>query len=270
MASADFGERPMARCDPIERRRRPTCTGRGSRLWARAWMCRPDARPSIDTSAASGRLATSPTVVIPRSWSFRAVTAPTPHSRSTGSGWRNVSSASGGTTSRPSGLATALATLARNLVRATPTVIGSPTRSRTSRRSATAISVGVPETLRRPPTSRNASSIDSPSTSGVVSSNTCEHRFARFGVRRHARVDHDRSRAQPARLRASHRRAHAIRLRLVAGREDDPRPDDHGLATKPWIVALLHRRVERVEVGVQDRGFTCHVHRRSRTYVRTR
>ena len=96
-----------------------------------------------------------------------------------------------------------------------------------------------------------------------------EHRFARFGVRRHARVDHDRSRAQPAGLRASHRRAHAVRLRLVAGREDDPRSDDHGLAAQPWIVALLDRRVERVEVGVQDRGFTRHVHRRSRTYVRT-
>ena len=63
------------------------------------------------------------------------VAGPTPHSRSTGSGCRNASSASGGTTSSPSGFATALATLARNLVRATPTVIGSPTRSRTSRRS---------------------------------------------------------------------------------------------------------------------------------------
>ena len=38
---------------------------------------------------------------------------------------------SGGTTSNPSGLATALATFARNFVRATPTVMGKPTRSRT-------------------------------------------------------------------------------------------------------------------------------------------
>ena len=52
---------------------------------------------------------------------------PTPHSRSTGSGCRNSSSRSAATTSRPSGLATALATLARNFVRATPTVIGRPT-----------------------------------------------------------------------------------------------------------------------------------------------
>ena len=67
---------------------------------------------------------------------------------------------------------TALATLARNLVRATPTEMGRPTRSRTSRRSFPAISLGRPETRNSPPTSRKASSIDSPSTSGVVSPNT--------------------------------------------------------------------------------------------------
>ena len=57
-------------------------------------------------------------------------------------------------------------------MRATPTVIGRPTRSRTSARSRAAISVGVPAIRRRPPTSRKASSIEMPSTSGVVSSNT--------------------------------------------------------------------------------------------------
>ena len=55
---------------------------------------------------------------------------------------------------------------------ATPTVIGRPTRSRTSRRSFTAISAGVPEILSIPRTSRNASSIESPSTSGAVRSKT--------------------------------------------------------------------------------------------------
>ena len=77
-----------------------------------------------------------------------------------------------GTTSSPSGLATALATFARNFVVATPTVIFSPIRSRTSRRSRTAISVGVPDTRPSPPTSRNASSMDTPSTCGVVARNT--------------------------------------------------------------------------------------------------
>jgi hypothetical protein len=75
-----------------------------------------------------------------------------------------------GTTSSPSGLATPLATLARNFVLATPTVIGTPTRSRTSRRRRSAISGGVPLMCARPRASRNASSIESPSTSGDASS----------------------------------------------------------------------------------------------------
>ncbi|CNG75576.1 Uncharacterised protein [Mycobacterium tuberculosis] len=113
--------------------------------------------------------ATSPTVVAPNLASFAAVAGPTPHSRRTGSGRRNSASPSGGTTSSPSGLATPLATLARNLVRATPTVIGRPTSSAISRRSRTATSAG---SRRDPCRSRNASSIDSPSTSGVVARKT--------------------------------------------------------------------------------------------------
>jgi hypothetical protein len=67
-------------------------------------------------------------------------------------------------------LAAALAIFARLLFRATPTEIGSPTRSRTSRRSRRAISTGVPPIRSRPRTSRKASSIESRSTSGAVSS----------------------------------------------------------------------------------------------------
>ena len=55
-------------------------------------------------------------------------------------------------------------------MRATPTVIGSPTSSRTRSRSRAAISSGVPAIRRIPRTSMNASSIDSPSTTGDVSS----------------------------------------------------------------------------------------------------
>jgi hypothetical protein len=95
---------------------------------------------------------------------------PTPQSRSTGSGWRNSSSPSGGTSSSPSGFATALATLARNFVRATPTLIGRPTSSRTRPRSRAAISMGVPAKCSIPRTSRKASSIESASTTGAVSS----------------------------------------------------------------------------------------------------
>ena len=70
------------------------------------------------------------------------------------------------------GLRDPLATFAKNFVRATPTVMGIPTRSRTSLRRRAPISDGRPEIRRSPPTSRNASSIDIPSTSGVVSRKT--------------------------------------------------------------------------------------------------
>ena len=120
------GPRPIARCPPIERRRTPTRTRRGSRLWASAWSWCPAARPSMATSVDSASAATWPTVISPRACSFTAVLSPTPHSRSTGSGCRKAGSSEGCTTNSPSGLATPEATLARNLVRATPTVIGNP------------------------------------------------------------------------------------------------------------------------------------------------
>ena len=107
---------------------------------------------------------------MPWSCSLAAVTLPTPHNRSTGNGCRNASSSPGGTNRNPSGLATWEATFARNFVRAMPAVIASPTSSRTRARSRTAISTGDPETAPSPPTSRNASSIEMPSTCGVVSS----------------------------------------------------------------------------------------------------
>ena len=168
-ADHDFGRQPIAHCAPIERRRTPTRTRRGSRLCESACSWRPAARPSSETSWFSLSRATCATVVIPCAWSLPAVTGPTPHTRSTGSGCRKASSPPAGTSSSPSGLATALATLARCFVVAIPTVIGSPTSSSTRRLSRTAISRGEPAIRRMPRTSRNASSIDSPSTSGVVS-----------------------------------------------------------------------------------------------------
>ena len=166
------GRRPSACWEPIERRRRRACTGRGSKLWASECRCRPDALPSIATSSVSSNVATSPTVPMPLARSLFDVTGPTPHSRSIGRGCRKSSSRSGSTCNSPSGLATPLATLARNFVRATPTVIGRPTSRITFSRRRRAICTGVPETRAKPETSRNASSIDSASTSGVVSSKT--------------------------------------------------------------------------------------------------
>ena len=75
-SSGDRRRRPSACCVPIERRRTPTCTGRGSRLWASAWSLRPAARPTIATSAGSASRATWPTLVIPWSCSLAAVTGP--------------------------------------------------------------------------------------------------------------------------------------------------------------------------------------------------
>ena len=62
--------------------------------------------------------------------------------------------------------------------------------------------------------------------------------------------------AERPRLAPTHRGLHTARLRLVARGEDDPAADDHGPAAEPGVVTLLDRRVERIEVGVQDAGQT--------------
>jgi hypothetical protein len=80
-----------------------------------------------------------------------------------------------------------------------------------------------------------------------------EHRSARFHVRLELRRHDDRLRAQTPGLPGPHRRPDAVRAGLVAGREHDPRPHDHGLAEQPRVVALGDRREEGIEVGVQDR-----------------
>ena len=110
--------------------------------------------------------------MIPWPCSFGAVPLPTPHSSSTGIGCRNWRSRPGSITSSPSGFASRLAIFATILLVATPTVTASPTRSRHSRRSRSAIWRGEPRMCPSPLTSRNASSSDSPSTTGEVSRNT--------------------------------------------------------------------------------------------------
>ena len=79
-----------------------------------------------------------------------------------------------------------------------------------------------------------------------------EHRLAGLRVGRHPGLDHDGPRAHPAGLGATHRGAHSVGLGLVAGRQHDPRTDDHRSAPQPGRIPLLDRRVERVEVGVED------------------
>ena len=62
----------------------------------------------------------------------------------------------------------------------------------------------------------------------------------------------DRLRAQLASLATAHGRAHAERLGLVAGGQDHAGADDHRAPPQLGVVALLDRRVERVQVGMQD------------------
>ena len=149
-------------------------------------------------------------------------------------------------------MATRLATFARNFVRATPTVIGSPTRSATSRRSRAAISGAGPAIRRRPATSRNASSIEMPSTSGLVSRNTSKtaRLAAVYAANRGGTTT--RPRAHPPGQPAAHRRAHPVGLRLVARREHDPAAHDDRPSAQPHVVPLLDRGIEGVEIGVED------------------
>ena len=199
----------------------------------------------------------------------RAACRPSPARRPTAArpaaGAGTSSSPSGGTTSRPSGLATPLATLARNLVRATPTVIGRPT-SLAHRRAAAA------------PRSRSGVPGDPPQPAarrGTPRRSRGPRRAA--SCRRTPRTPPCSPRCRPTSAaattiacghsrracRAAHRGADAERLRLVAGGEHDPAADDHRPAAQARVVALLDRRVERVEVGVQDRRLAA-----TRTYVR--
>ena len=85
-----------------------------------------------------------------------------------------------------------------------------------------------------------------------------EDRLARLDVRRHAGLDDDRVRAEPAGAGDAHRGAHAARLRLVAGREHHPVTDDHRPSTQTRIVSLLNGSEECVDVGVRDGRVSCH------------
>ena len=169
-SSSEVGcERPRADCAPTDRARVEVTTRRGSSLTARAASLAPFACPSRRSTIDEGVRASCPIVRMPSSASCRSATGPTPHISRTGNGSRNRRSSSGWTTTRPSGLATWEATLARCFVRAAPTEIGSPTSSRTRRRSWTPMEAGGPKRCVDPETSRNASSMEIRCTAGVTS-----------------------------------------------------------------------------------------------------
>ena len=110
----------------------------------------------------------------------------------------------------------------------------------------------------RRPTSRNASSLDSGSTSGVTSRKIAM--TARDAARDRRAVDRQehRVRAQPPGARGRHRAAHAVLPRLVAGGAHHAArtraADHHRLAAQLGPLAHLDRGEERVHVDVQDRA----------------
>ena len=123
-----------ARRDPIEPRRRRGLNPAGVAVVGERVELPSLSLAEVEHERPSGRGCDSPTVPIPSVRSLLAVTSPTPQSRSTG-GVEETELAVRRKGQRPSGLATPLATFARNFVRATPTVIGRPTRSRTATRN---------------------------------------------------------------------------------------------------------------------------------------
>lgn len=139
------------------------------------------------------------------------------------------------------GLGHPAATLARNLVLATPTVIGRPTPSRMSRRNLAAIWARTRDPLE--PANVEQSLVDrKPFDERRGLFEDPEHRLARLGVRRRPRPDDYRLRAQPPRLCAIHRCPHSACLGLVARREHYLGSDDDGAAEETRIISLLDRR----------------------------
>ena len=114
-----------------------------------------------------GKAESSPTVRTPRRESVSTVRSPAPHSAAMGSGSKNSWTRPARTTMTPSGLARLVASLATNLVGATPTEQVMPRFPCTSARIRAAMRGGSPNRRTAPPTSRNASSSDMGSTSGV-------------------------------------------------------------------------------------------------------
>ena len=79
-----------------------------------------------------------------------------------------------------------------------------------------------------------------------------EHRLTRFAIGRHAGRDDAELGAQSPSPGAAHRGSYAVGLGLVAGREHDATTHDDGLPAQPRVIALFDRGVERVEISMED------------------
>ena len=254
---AAAGCRPSADCAPADCARRRVRTTRGSRFQASAENFSDAARPSSRSSARGETAASCPMVCTSIAASRALVAGPTPHISSTGSACRKFSSRAGSTTTSPSGFATCEAILARCLVRATPTEIGSPSSARTRRRI-----VGG-DRGRRPEQMRGAGDVGE----GLVDRDPLDQR-RKIAEHPHRRIaeplilgkmpaDEDQLGTQLARRPPRHAAAHAERLRLIRRREHDPAADRDRPAAQRRVQQLLDRGVERVEVRMEDGGFHC-------------
>ena len=245
---------PSADWAPAEWARRSVSISRGSRLKASAPSFSLAATPTRLSSVRPGVAASWPMVVMPSAASFALVTGPTPHISSTGRSWSHSSSIAGSTTTRPSGLATCEAILARCLVRATPTEIGRPTSSRTRRRTICGDRLGrAEEMLGAGDVGKGLVDRDAFDQRGVVVEDL-DRGVAEPLVLGEVAAGEDEVRAEFLGLPAAHAAADAEGLGFVGTGEHHTAADRDRLAAQARIEHLLDRGVEGVEIGVKDGG----------------
>ena len=248
------GGEGLLRADALVRH--PGITGRSSRPQASADRCAPAAWPSSRCSAASGVCAMSPTVRRPSRASDLPGLLPHPPQGGDRQRVQEVEHLRrpGRRAARPACTA-ADASLATNLQLATPTEQVRPCWSRMLARISSAISVGRPSRRMAPETSRNASSSDSGSTSGVTRPEDRHDLGGHGGVDPVAGRDEDRLRAQPPRPGHRHRRTDPERRGPRRSRKHHPAAaaaDDHRLPGEFGLVTDLDAGVEGVHVDVED------------------
>ena len=146
----------------------------------------------------------------------------------------------------------------RTCVLATPTEHGSRCSSAILDRISSAIWRGLPSRRPAPATSRNASSKDSGSTSGVIEAKTAMTPREASAYAGGSGGTMTASRAQPPSPPHRHRAVHAVLPRLV-GRGEHHRPgaqaaDDDGLPAQLRAASQLDAGEEGVHVDVQDRA----------------
>ena len=270
ISSGDTSRRPNADCAPTEPALPCGCTRRWSSLAASAPTLPPRARPSSDCSAPSGDAANWPMVWMPRSASRCRVTGPTPQISPTGSGSRKARSSAGCTTTRPSGLATCDAILARCFVHAAPTEMGSPISVRTRVRIRSPMISGRAEQVHRSGhVEERFVDRDALDQRGEVAEH-CHHLIRQPLVLGEVAVHEHQVGAQLLGPPPRHAALHAEPLRLVRRGQHHAASDRDRAAAQRRIEQLLDRCVERIEVGMQDRRAGGHLTDVSRTSVRSR